>query len=549
MADYDQIMKALRNAHAAGDTAAATRLAAMAKAAKAQPAQAQPAAEPQGADFLSRDALVAAGRDPVGAAAAIKSAQSQRMNEQLQAGTYAPTPRQPMGVGEALLQGANQGVTYGFGDEAVARIMSMDPNITYEQALQQVRGSLEAARNDQPVAAYGGEIGGALIAPGAGLAGRAVTAAPGTVARVATGVATGAAQGALYGAGAAEEGGRLQGAGYGAAVGGAVGGVVPLAARGVERMVGNRAVNQAISQAQTPAQIRATASQLYDSVDGAVMPRAGLAPAAQGAIDDATAMAMDPMLTPSASRVADKLADAATSPDPNIAFRELDVLRRQSAIPAGNFSSAPGAATERAIGTRFIEAIDDFIDQADPAVSGALKEARDMWGRLRRIEKVEGAIERARLAASGFENGLRNEFRALLRNPKALRGYSKSEIDAIRRVASGTTAGNLMRQIGRVGLNFGGASNGFGAAMAGIGSTAVGGPLAGALTVGAGTAAKKLAERSTVKAAERALGIIAARPQIAQLPAAQLPQLAVNALAAPQSVAAPVYNALVGLPR
>ena len=34
MADYDQIMKALRNAHAAGDTAAATRLAAMAKAAK-----------------------------------------------------------------------------------------------------------------------------------------------------------------------------------------------------------------------------------------------------------------------------------------------------------------------------------------------------------------------------------------------------------------------------------------------------------------------------------------------------------------------------------
>ena len=35
MADYDQIMRALRNAHAAGDTAAAQRLAQMAKAAKA----------------------------------------------------------------------------------------------------------------------------------------------------------------------------------------------------------------------------------------------------------------------------------------------------------------------------------------------------------------------------------------------------------------------------------------------------------------------------------------------------------------------------------
>ena len=34
MAEYDQIMQALRNAHAAGDTAAAQRLAQMAKAAK-----------------------------------------------------------------------------------------------------------------------------------------------------------------------------------------------------------------------------------------------------------------------------------------------------------------------------------------------------------------------------------------------------------------------------------------------------------------------------------------------------------------------------------
>lgn len=40
MADYDQIMTALRNAHAAGDTAAAQRLAAMAKAAKSEPGQA-----------------------------------------------------------------------------------------------------------------------------------------------------------------------------------------------------------------------------------------------------------------------------------------------------------------------------------------------------------------------------------------------------------------------------------------------------------------------------------------------------------------------------
>lgn len=473
------------------------------------------------------------------------------ISDQMQAGAYNPAPEQRMGAAEAALQGANQGVTYGFGDEAVARIMSLDPSITYEQALSQVRGSMDQARQDQPVAAYGAEIGGALVAPGAGLAGKAVAAAPNLGAKVAAGIATGAAQGGLYGAGAAEEGNRIDGAKYGAAVGGAVGGAVPFAARGAEKLLARRSVSKALPHAQTPEQVKAAASRLYNSVDGAVMPRAGLAAPAQSALDDAASMAMDPMLTPSASRVADKLTDAATSADPNITFRELDVLRRQAAIPAGNFSSAPGSATERAIGSRFMETVDDFIEQADPTVSAALKDAREMWGRLRRVEKIEGMIERAKLSASGFENGLRNEARALLKSSKALRGFNKDEIAAIRRVASGTVSGNLMRQVGRVGLNMGGASNGFGAAIAGIVSTAAAGgnPIAGMLTVGGGTAAKLLAERSTVKAAERALGIVAARPQIAQLPAVQLPGYAVNALAAAPSVAAPGYNALVGLPR
>ena len=44
MAEYDQIMQALRNAHAAGDTAAAQRLAQMAKAARATAAPLRQAA-------------------------------------------------------------------------------------------------------------------------------------------------------------------------------------------------------------------------------------------------------------------------------------------------------------------------------------------------------------------------------------------------------------------------------------------------------------------------------------------------------------------------
>jgi hypothetical protein len=163
---------------------------------------------------------------------------------------------------------------------------------------------------------------------------------------------------------------------------------------------------------------------------------------------------------------------------------------------------------------------------------------------------VDNAIDRAKLAASGFENGLRAEFRSILKNQKLVRGFNDAEIAAMKQVAQGTAMGNLMRQVGRIGIGLSGQSNGLGATVGGLGVAALTSPLMGAGAVALGTGMKALAERSTRKAAERALSLVSGRNALAGLPQASLPGVE-NALGSlgrgllPQATS-PVGNALTG---
>ena len=72
---------------------------------------------------------------------------------------------------------------------------------------------------------------------------------------------------------------------------------------------------------------------------------------------------------------------------------------------------------------------------ADGSASGALKEARQTWGRMRQSEMIQTAIEKATTAQQGFEAGLRAEFKSLYRayldkRPK-MRGVSPELAKAI----------------------------------------------------------------------------------------------------------------------
>ena len=138
----------------------------------------------------------------------------------------------PVSALQAAFLGLNQGTTFGFGDEIAARLASIGSQ-TYDQALARTRGQLEAGREQHPIAAYGGEIAGAV---GTGIA-SAPKIAGGLGKRMLGGAGVGGVQGGVYGAGSAGND-RLRGAAIGAATGGGIGGLAPAAIAGAGKAVG-----------------------------------------------------------------------------------------------------------------------------------------------------------------------------------------------------------------------------------------------------------------------------------------------------------------------
>lgn len=133
-----------------------------------------------------------------------------------------------VGVGGAAVLGAGQGASFGGSDELTGALNALIPGQgtmaeRYAFGREASRAMLDNAREEHPVAAYGGEIaGGAATAAGLGYG----ATRPGmTLAeRALTGLRVGAAEGATYGALSGEGAtdrveGALTGAGMGAGVG------------------------------------------------------------------------------------------------------------------------------------------------------------------------------------------------------------------------------------------------------------------------------------------------------------------------------------------
>lgn len=155
-------------------------------------------------------------------------------------------PSQPKpemtGALSATAQGVGQGLTFGFADEIEGAVRGGFDALTsnksfsdaYPERVGNARSRMEAARKEQPLAFYGGEIGSALFVPG-GLAKLGVkgalaqSAGRGLGARSLAAAKEGAAYGAAYGAGTGEGEGRVSSAVTGAALGGGVGAAFPAA--------------------------------------------------------------------------------------------------------------------------------------------------------------------------------------------------------------------------------------------------------------------------------------------------------------------------------
>lgn len=216
---------------------------------------------------------------------------------------------------------------------------------------------------------------------------------------------------------------------------------------------------------------------------------------------------IDPVIDPKASAALNR---AKMLSGENVPLGELENLRKltQRALKSVD--------EDKAIGTEFISTIDDYMDSLSPKafelggadaanVGKKYKVARNLWGRAKKSELLDEAMTKAKDQASGFENGIRVQFRQILNNKKKAQYFTPDEKKAMSEVVQGTKGANLAKTVGRLGWGEGQATNVLGAsagtALGGVGGSAVGGAAgagAGAVIIPiVGQISRQLAQKLT----------------------------------------------------
>lgn len=212
----------------------------------------------------------------------------------------------------------------------------------------------------------------------------------------------------------------------------------------------------ALSQA-TPdvSMLKQQSKALYKEVDelGYVVPKDDFVNLAIKIREELNAKGLDPTLTPKAEQVLKRIED---SIDKDLKISDIDTLRQIADIPA----KAIDNPREVALGASIKDIVDDFIDlqgkklraQGRLDVAEKITNARTLYSRVKKSELLDEAIEKAKVQQSGFENGLRIQFRQLLNNKRKMRGFSESEKEAMRKVVEGGGLENSMRALGKFGV-------------------------------------------------------------------------------------------------
>lgn len=216
-------------------------------------------------------------------------------------------------------------------------------------------------------------------------------------------------------------------------------------------------------------------------------------------------------MNPKAAIAAEELAGDMRQRPPTIA--EVDEARQW----IGDNVAGSNEAGERRLGAMMKDAIDSHLDQLQPGdVTGtnranevveALTGAREKARRVHKSQLFEAedtglvakGLRRAATTGTGGNeiNAIRQNVRRVLENPKLRRGFSETELQAMRDIADGTPTQNALRLIGRLAPTSGALSlGGFTGAAGAAGAT--GNPLFIAPGI-AGQTAKYLGERSTRK--------------------------------------------------
>lgn len=162
---------------------------------------------------------------------------------------------------------------------------------------------------------------------------------------------------------------------------------------------------------------------------------------------------IDPTLHPDTTAALKRI----TGTEGPVTIDKLETLRRIANDAKGSIKPA-----DQRLAAKTVDAIDNYMEnlQAGDLVSGSkdavdsLTLARDYWKRGRKSDTIDELIRRAEISApnfsaSGKENALRTEFRALAKNQDKLKMFSPEEQAAITKVAKGGPIENSLRMLGK----------------------------------------------------------------------------------------------------
>lgn len=221
---------------------------------------------------------------------------------------------------------------------------------------------------------------------------------------------------------------------------------------------------------------------------------------------------IDPRVTPEAAGAIEAVKDSINKGG-SIPTSEMDTLRT-----IAKNSIVGTDANKMRVGTAIVDEIDSFLDDIKGAdiekgaqisaaeVGKKYRDARKLWGRAKRAEMLQDAIEMGASRKAGVEKGIRNELNNLLNRKKSRKFLSKQDVEAIRKVTDGDFKQNLASLLGGMGLKLENSPGLFGSILSGGGVGAIastipglGGALApvavGAITVG--TISKEIAKKIT----------------------------------------------------
>lgn len=218
------------------------------------------------------------------------------------------------------------------------------------------------------------------------------------------------------------------------------------------------AKSKPVEQIPTTAELKSTASRLYDVADksGVVFKSQPFTSFAKQTALELRKEGVDPTLTPKAEAALNRLIQAADQP---LTMSELERLRRVALIAATSNDAA-----DRTFGGKLIEKIDKFVEDApdtsfavkDKKGIEALKEARGLWKQSKKAQVLETIFDVAELRSeanytqSGMEQALRSRLVNLAANEKMMRGFNKTEQQAIREAAKGGSMQNFFRYVGKL---------------------------------------------------------------------------------------------------